>query len=153
MNLQCIPQPCSFPLSLCSPAPVVIATWMLRSRNQTSHCISAHADAHTDRLKFGKGKISQFPENWAVVQPFSTGPWYYLQCLGSSFPESCVSVESLGHHSYLCYFAGGKRRYVGKGGNCAQLLLTLAVAGEAAFLLGCSLPLPSVIVLRPQNTL
>lgn len=56
-------------------------------------------------------------------------------------------MEWLGHHSYLCYFAGGIR-CVGKGGNCTQLLLIFAVAGEAGFHCGCFLPLP-----RPQNTL
>lgn len=63
-----------------------------------------------------------------------------------------VSVEWLGHHSYSCYFAGGIR-YVGKGGDCAHPLLTLAVAGEASFHCGCSLPLPSVIVLTIVLTL
>lgn len=58
-----------------------------------------------------------------------------------------VSVEWLGHHSYSCYFAGDIR-CVGKGGDCAQPLLTLAVVREASFHCGCSLPLPSVIVLR-----
>lgn len=83
----------------------------------------------------GKGRFSQFPENWAGVQPFSTGPWCCLQCLGSSFPESCVrvNVEWLGHHSYSCYFAGGIRYMWAKEGIVLSSCLLFQWQGRQVF--------------------